>query len=1003
MERKKRMRKLCLQLLSLLLPLLLLLSNIHAGQAQPLAVAYSPGLRSGLTAAPAGDDLWDPRFGFQGIGNGQPYAAVADGADLFVGGSFTTVSQLPANNIARWDGQRWHALGDGVNGYVYALAVSGDTVYVGGSFTLAGDQTVTNLAQWNRQTETWAPVGNGQGPRQDSYPAEIYALVVVDDLLYAGGARFTQIDGVASNALAAYDPATQRWQALAGGVATCYSDDCSSLSAATVRAISAGPDGKLYVGGDFNYAANEEAFVPVYGVAAWDPTMAAWSALGSGLADDEIGNYYGTALSFTVSGTDLYVGGQFKTAGGLAANSIARWSTKQAEWHALAAGFVTQYGSLARVPALAVVNETLYAGGDFDGAGTLTVKRLAQYDLGAETWAPVATGLEEGATVSALASTPDGTLFVAGDFDYAGSVAANRIAKWTGDEWQALGLGVQWSSIPGQIAAAAVAADGRVYVGGYFTNIGGQPFTNVAVWDGEQWSALGDGLGTSSDEIYAVAIHGDEVYFGGKFSKAGAISANNIARWNTTSAEWRALGSGIPSGGQVNALAFDQDGVLYVGGDFDAAGNVPAEDVARWDPQQNQWATLGAGIDFAYGAVYALAVDSSGVFIGGDFDSIVVGEAEQPVNGLVYWDRAADELSYFGTGLTKMGYSDRVSGTVLALALTDDGQELYIGGEFDQAGDNAANHVAVLTTEGWAALGDSVGGTDAKVQALYTAGDAVYIGGFFEVAGTVTANNLGKWDRSAQQWESLGSGIALADYDDGVLALAGVDDVLYVGGRFLAAGGQPSAGFAIWGVPPVAKPLAAPAVDAEPAAPVILVADDFSTADQWQFSGLPTGVKAKIAKGGLQIDLAKNKNLTLIAPGDPAADVVVTIDVQFPKGATGDSIGLGCRLQENGDGYWFLMSRNGYYRIEKQRDGDLQPLVDWTTSAAINTTAGASNNVQIRCTGSALALFVNEVEVAQVEDEEIQGAGSIQLFAASTLKASKGTQVLFDNLSIASP
>lgn len=997
------MRNLCLRLLALLLPFTFVASNIHTGQAKPALIAHPLVLQPGLLAAPAADDLWDARFGFQGIGNGQLYAAITDGPDLFVGGSFTSVSQLPANNIARWDGQRWHTLGDGVNGYVYALAVSGDTVYVGGSFTMAGDQTVTNLAQWNRKTETWAPVGNGQGPRQDTYPAEIYALAVVDELVYVGGARFTQIDGVASNAIAAYDPLTEQWQTLAGGVATCYSDDCSSLSAATVRAIGVGPDGTLYVGGDFNYAANDEAFVPVYGVAVWDPTTAAWSALDRGLADDETGDYYGAALSFAVSGTDLYVGGQFKTAGGLAANSIARWNIEQAEWHALDAGFVTQYGSLARVTALAVVNKTLYAGGDFDGAGTLTVKRIAQYDLGAETWSPVATGLEDGATVSALATSPDGALLVAGDFDYAGSVAANRIVKWTGDEWQALGLGVQWSSIPGRIAAAAVAADGRVYVAGYFTNIGGKPLTNVAVWDGKQWSALGAGLGTSSDEIHAVAIYGDEVYFGGKFSKAGAISANNIARWNITTAQWSALGSGIPSGGQVNALAFDQDGVLYVGGDFDAAGNVVAEDVAQWDPQQSQWATLGAGIDFAYGAVYALAVDPSGVFIGGDFDSIVVGEAEQPVNGLVYWDRAADELSYFGTGLTKTGYSDRVSGTVLALALTTDGQELYVGGEFDQAGDNAANHVAVLTTEGWAALGDSVGGTDAKVQALYAAGDAVYIGGLFEVAGTVTANNLGKWNRSTQQWESLGSGIALADYDDGVLTLAGVDDVLYVGGRFSAAGGQPSAGFAIWGMSPVAKPLAAPIVEAAPTDPVILTEDDFATADQWDFRAMPTGAKAKIAKGGLQLDLAKNKTLTLIAPGEPTADVVATIDVQFAKGATGDSIGLGCRLQENGDGYWFLMSRNGYYRIETQLDGELQPLVDWTTSAAIDTTAGASNTIQIRCIGSVLALVINETVMAQVEDEGFQTFGAVQLFAASTLKASKGTQVVFDNLSIVAP
>ena len=49
-----------------------------------------------------------------------------------------------ANNIARWDGSSWSALGSGVNGYVTALAMLGNDLFVGGGFTTAGGIAATN-------------------------------------------------------------------------------------------------------------------------------------------------------------------------------------------------------------------------------------------------------------------------------------------------------------------------------------------------------------------------------------------------------------------------------------------------------------------------------------------------------------------------------------------------------------------------------------------------------------------------------------------------------------------------------------------------------------------------------------------------------------------------------------------------------------------------------------------------------------------------------------------
>ena len=59
---------------------------------------------------------------------------------LYVGGDFTAVGSVPAQNIACWDGAnlRWAALGSGVDSRVRTIAVYSNYVYAGGDFTTAG-------------------------------------------------------------------------------------------------------------------------------------------------------------------------------------------------------------------------------------------------------------------------------------------------------------------------------------------------------------------------------------------------------------------------------------------------------------------------------------------------------------------------------------------------------------------------------------------------------------------------------------------------------------------------------------------------------------------------------------------------------------------------------------------------------------------------------------------------------------------------------------------------
>jgi hypothetical protein len=103
---------------------------------------------------------------------------------LIVGGLFDTAGGVTCNSIARWTGTMWASLGSGVHrnglrGEVSALALfnNGADVIVGGEFDTAGSTPVNNLARWNGST--WQAMGTG-------IPGgNVSGLAVVDGVLYA--------------------------------------------------------------------------------------------------------------------------------------------------------------------------------------------------------------------------------------------------------------------------------------------------------------------------------------------------------------------------------------------------------------------------------------------------------------------------------------------------------------------------------------------------------------------------------------------------------------------------------------------------------------------------------------------------------------------------------------------------------------------------------------------------------------------------------------------------
>ena len=370
--------------------------------------------------------------------------------------------------------------------------------------------------------------------------------------------------------------------------------------------------------------------------------------------------------------------------------------------------------------------------------------------------------------VYALSAESDNGLLVGGAFNFttADGRPAAHLAVWYPTQfWSAYATP---SPLNGDVHAIAWdAAHVRLFVGGTFTNAGGNPSADfLAVWDGSNWAPFCSPAPAFTASVAALQIIGSTLYVGGSFANgAGIPSADFLLACdlNTGVARSTSVHDGDINGG-VYALTADAGGTLYAGGQFINMAGIPAADhVAAYD---GTWHALGSGPSAGGGAVddYVRSLASSGTDV------------------------------YIGTDAVNV------------------------------AGIPQADHVARWNGSAWSALGANSGGTDgwlpatAFVYAIAATDSQVVVTGSFQNAGgNPLADNVASFDGTA--WTPLGSnGAGNGPWIGNGLAVAILGKDVYVGGNFTSAGGDPLASYVARFTPQAAasNPFTIGAVTANP-------------------------------------------------------------------------------------------------------------------------------------------------------------------------------------------
>ncbi len=484
---------------------------------------------------------------------------------------------------------------------------------------------------------------------------------------------------------------------------------------------------------------------------------------------------------------EIICGGAFQNSSGYTVNGIFRYNIQNNTFQTLGNG--TQVGvgssSIFRVNAIKADGNNLWVGGNFESAGGQTAYGFAKYDFIQNTWSgynslsyfPLNDVLSIGVT--------NQEVYIGGSFITAynnSNDTLNYIVKFnkTNQQFEKI-IGVGTIGANGPISAFY--NDGsRLWVGGNFTNIAGIDAHKIAYLDlnSNTWHALeiNGYKGLTGNAVFEIYAHNDSLYIGGEFTNAYGVNTNNFVMIDLTDSTVTTLG--IATNNTIRGIR-KINHKLYIGGWF----MTPHKAMFAYNFQTNSIEFTG-GPDVLDSQIWPtlnnLQVWNNQVLATGSFLFI---EQYTQANGLGIYRPDANTWCFCSIGL-----NNSVNGKVNRIVKFKN-NKIIVGGDFTIAGPClVANKIAIydLNTNSWEPLGNTPEFYGLKdiysfVEDILVDGDDIYIAGQFQQAGTINAKNIVRYHYPTKTFHPL-----INYYDGYTMSLAKRDNWLYVGGNYKNVG-----------------------------------------------------------------------------------------------------------------------------------------------------------------------------------------------------------------------
>jgi len=363
-------------------------------------------------------------------------------------------------------------------------------------------------------------------------------------------------------------------------------------------------------------------------------------------------------------------------------------------------------------------------------------------------------------SVSSLAVQADGKILVGGLLATLGGQTRNNIGRVNADGTLDSAFNPGADNL---VSSLAVQADGKILAGGWFANLCGQPRTFLGRLnaDGSLDSAfhLGPTSGVNGpfgpgpiNGVYGLALQADgKILVGGSFTNLAGQPRNCLGRLNADGTLDRAFNQGpaLVYGHEermlylatvVYCLAVQADGKILLGGNFASLGGQTRNNIGRLNSDGTLDSAFNPGAD---SLVYSLAVQADGKILAGGYFTTLGGQTRNGIGRL-----NAD-------GTLDAGFNPGANGWVGPLALQADGK-ILVGGYFTTLGGQTRNNIGRLNADGTLDSAFNPGASGSVNSLALEAEGKILVGGWFTNLAGQTRNYIGRLNNTEPATQSLG-------------------------------------------------------------------------------------------------------------------------------------------------------------------------------------------------------------------------------------------------------
>jgi hypothetical protein len=792
------------------------------------------------------------------------------GSNVFIGGEFLYAqydgtsppgsNSIEANFIIRFNTSSpvsWVQIYDsssvldiGTNGTVNTIEGnnSNNTIYVGGNFTDTHNGNVNKpikyLAAYDYSSFNWGNLGY-YDVLNNSVNSINLKVSLSGNKLCVGGyftTYKTSSGPVSSYFIAEYDINSVTWSSLPATYPFTFKGKGNGVGSNvfSVKYLNYISEDYIIVGGDFTstydrFSTILSKYVSLYKISGLNWNSLFYNGSNGVLSNGIAGIGSPTVYAIVYDGSNyIYTGGNFNSVGNIYSNNVARWNIANSQWEPLIDSSTKANGVDGTVFTLyySSSDSSIYVGGNFNNVGPnlnspILVNQIARFS--SSTWNTLpnssGVGITTGSYVKCIYEYgTTGRIYIGGNFSQIGSLSVGNIAVW--DKGSSLWFSVvddstSSYSVTGDILSLTYSnSSGEMYVGGAFTQIGGNlinyfcSFTENVLSGPIKVIYNNPGSATFNDPVYTLSCNPTSqqiILIGGIFTNNGALNCKYLVKYDSGGSGYSNLGNNDLND-IVRTISYHSSGsYAIIGGDFTQASMTVngvgttltnVNKVFLYDngstyfitvPNTNTTEVLAELSNGTNSNVYSSCAISGNIFvIGGDFNTLYSQQQEPLTANLI---TKYDYNSQLWIPFTSQVPS--LNGVVRTIANISGSSDYYIGGDFTSiASGNAINYIVKLDIQDnlWYPIiasnsGLNSEGVDGKVRVIYFfTTNLLFVGGDFTLAGSQVLNNIGVYNISAQTWTAItnGSDIGLNGsvytfYKDGT--------DIYVGGDFTATNG----------------------------------------------------------------------------------------------------------------------------------------------------------------------------------------------------------------------